>query len=223
MTDSTSKLEINIPVSSKKSKLFPRPELEPDDGIVISHTKRKTDQSSHNTKVSTTKKLEVTFSEDVAEIENKENDIVNLNESSPSHISPSKHSLKSVKEHIKTPFSKVKEGEEEGTPLNKSLVKNVVSGKKFDPCSQPDFSAEIDAIKSVKKENTSPLFKSAIKSAIKPTIAECDDADKETVEKKTVYFSEVLPEEKCISKEDVQGDASSTKNADNTESQKAEN
>jgi hypothetical protein len=217
MTDSTSKLEIKAPISSKKSKLQPKPVMQPDDGVEITNMKRKTENSSHNTKVSTSKKLEVTFSEEVSEIENKENEVAN--ECSPSHISPSKQSLKSVKEHIKTPFSKVKEGEEEGSPLNRSLVKNAISGKKIDLCSQPDFSAEIHAIQSVKKENVSPMVKSALKSAFK---VPAEEADRDTAEKKTVCFSELQPEEKCLA-EKVDEVVNPEADVDNTESLKAEN
>jgi hypothetical protein len=168
MTESITKADMISTLSTKKSKLQPQPEIGPEDGLETSVCKRKTEKSSKNTNISTSKKLEVTFAEDVAEIENKENEGANYEETNLFHISPSKHSLKSVKEHIKTPFSKIKEGEEEGSPLNKSLAKAaMLSGKKFELSSQPDFNNVEISVQSVKKENASPMIKSTLKSSLK--------------------------------------------------------
>jgi hypothetical protein len=209
MTESVTKNQtMELPVSSKKAKLFPKPEVDPSEGDIPSTHKRMTGTkaSTSKTKGSTSKKAQhdVTFADEVTEIENKENETANYCESSPTHISPSKQSLKSVKEHIKTPFSKVKEGDEEGTPLNKSLCKsNLLSGKKIDLMSQPDFNTEIANPQSARKEDTmsepittepsqQPQVRSALKSALKQSLTKIHEAEVETStsEKKCVSIVE---------------------------------
>jgi hypothetical protein len=100
--------------TSKKSKIHPHPEEEFNKSANSKRPKTGT-KSVSKSKISTTKKSEVTFSEKVEEIkdfdqdkENEGSSLTPFKAKSPSHAS-----LKSVKEHQKTPYSKLKENNEE--------------------------------------------------------------------------------------------------------------
>jgi hypothetical protein len=190
MTEGITKANMILPLSTKKSKLLPRPQIGPEDGLESSVCKRKTEQASKSSKVSTSK-LEVTFAEDVDEIANKENEVDNNEESNSVHISPRKHSLKSVKEHIKTPFSKIKEGEEGDTPLNKSLAKSaLLSGRKIELTGQPDFNNFENNVQFFTKENLSPILKSVF------TLKRISENESEKADINSVQLSESNPENK---------------------------
>jgi hypothetical protein len=119
-------------LASKKKKLHPRP----DNGDVSPYSskkKKKTSKKSSRDRA-TSKKCEVTFSEEVQEIKgpldginfsaNKEN---NGQLSTPlKERSDSKKSYKSVREHVKTPYSKLKEQTDSilNTPITPSETKN---------------------------------------------------------------------------------------------------
>jgi hypothetical protein len=133
-SESKSKEKEVILVSSKK-KTRPHPD---DDEVVLKSSNSKklktAGKSVSKSKMSTGKKSEVTFSDKVEEIKDglpsgKENF-----EEEPTHTpmktkSPSKQSLKSVKEHRLTPYSKMKEGDSQ--QLQSSATK------------QPNFNTEI--------------------------------------------------------------------------------
>jgi hypothetical protein len=153
--------------ASKKKKLRPHPE---DEELQKSSNskKLKTGQKSvSKSKMSTHKKSEVTFSEKVEEIKDLEEDKENaqgpltpLKAKSPSHAS-----LKSVKEHQKTPYSKFKEGNEEAT--GNSLDNSQISATKTN---QPNFNKEIldksvsnSGVKSAGKKDVTPTKASARK------------------------------------------------------------
>jgi hypothetical protein len=153
--------------ASKKKKLRPHPE---DEELQKSSNskKLKTGQKSvSKSKMSTHKKSEVTFSEKVEEIKDLEEDKENaqgpltpLKAKSPSHAS-----LKSVKEHQKTPYSKFKEGNEEVT--GNSLDNSQISATKTN---QPNFNKEIldksvsnSGVRSAGKKDVTPTKASARK------------------------------------------------------------
>jgi hypothetical protein len=166
--------------ASKKKKLNPRPE--DDDALPKSQRKLMSGTKSiSKSKLSTQKKCEVTFSEGVEEIKDNELNFKENNSSLKSTPykakSPSKTSLKSVKEHIKTPFSKIKDNSQDqaNTPLENRSITNSATK----PTNQPDFNTEIlnesqsnksnsvTPKNSVKKVNiTGSKFKSMTKSPL---------------------------------------------------------
>lgn len=88
-------------------------------------------KSISKSKISTQKKCEVSFSENIQEI--KEADQTNKENSQPQQLtplkpkSPSKLGLKSVKEHVKTPYSKIKANQDDelgNTPMNEKSLTN---------------------------------------------------------------------------------------------------
>lgn len=133
--------------ASKKKKLRPRPDDDEPKSASNSKKLKTSTTSLSKSKFSTQKKGEVTFSEDVEEInkddlEGKENkDSMQLTPLKAT--SPSKQSLKSVKEHVKTPFSKIKDNQDSGS---------AVSSQSKTSQNQPNFDGEI-INKSAKKSS----------------------------------------------------------------------
>jgi hypothetical protein len=104
------------------------------------------------------KKCEVTFSEKVTEIKGDESaskENFNIQSTPFKNSSPSVHSLKSVKEHVKTPFSKIKDNSEEGNDSQGHM-----SGTKTN---QPNFNTDI-LVSSAQKSTGKSLMKSASRS-----------------------------------------------------------
>jgi hypothetical protein len=162
MTDSCDK-QTTTPITSKKQKLHPKPEIE--DEFVPSATKQKLSSQNTGSKIknpSSVSKQEIHFQDEVKELENKENTTDNAELDSPS-----KRSLKPVSDYVKTPFSKVKENEEDINSV-KNSVKKMTSAKKLELISQPSFE-ETNVLPSSKKNATpnKSTTKSAIKSALK--------------------------------------------------------
>jgi hypothetical protein len=138
MSSQLSETNLDAELASKKKKMHPR---EDDEDLKSSNSKKLkatgSVKSVSKSKMSTQKKCEVTFSEEVEEIKengitscNKENEEAESNQITTTPLkmnSPSKHVMKSVREHVKTPFSKIKEGEGDGTPL---LEKELVGSSK---------------------------------------------------------------------------------------------
>ena len=132
--------------ASKKKRLHPRPE--DDEPVQKSNKKLKSSKKSiSKSKLSTQKKCEVTFSEGVEEItdrkvsqQNEKENNQSVNSTPFKSKSPSKTSLKSVKEHVKTPFSKIKDNSQEpNTPIEARSITN--SATKI--TNQPNFNKEI--------------------------------------------------------------------------------
>lgn len=186
--------------ASKKKKVRPYPEdLEEGSNSKKVKTNSKTISKS---KMSTQKKTEVTFSDRVEEIkdtEEKENRKEENNLTPLKTGSPSKQSLKSVKEHKKTPYSKIKDNSED----QEEIVLQAI---------QPNFNTEIIG-SSRKSRGTTPLkqesekkmrnskskCKSRSKSPLGKIKEEIVDSDKKSVGKmseKKVSLDENLPEEK---------------------------
>lgn len=113
--------------NSKKKKLHLKTEFKnsQDEETFTSKKKKLLGTGTHSvskSKISTHKKSEVTFSDNVQQISDKENLISEDGTQTPfkQGKSPSKQGLKSVKEHIKTPYSKIKDqSDSDSTPLNK--------------------------------------------------------------------------------------------------------
>jgi hypothetical protein len=128
--------------ASKKKKLRPlhdEEENNEEEAYIKSLTNSKkikitsSGKSVSKSRLNTQKKCEVTFSEEVEEIKEGEKEKENSQpvELTPfKNSSPSKQSLRSVKDHVKTPFSKIKDSQD----LQSS------SKKKAD---QPNFNSEI--------------------------------------------------------------------------------
>ena len=144
--------------ASKKKRLHPRPE--DDEPVHKSNKKLKSNKKSiSKSKLSTQKKCEVTFSEGVEEITDRkvsqQNDKENnqsVNSTPFKSKSPSKTSLKSVKEHVKTPFSKIKDNSQEpNTPIESRSITN--SATKI--TNQPNFNKEI--IKESESKNSNKV------------------------------------------------------------------
>lgn len=136
--------------SSKKSKIHPHPDDEEINKSATSKIAKTGKKSASKTKISTTKKSEVTFSEKVEEIkdfsEKKENEgssLTPLKTKSPSHAS-----LKSVKEHQKTPYSKLKENNEEVS--GSSLIESQSPSTK---ANQPNFNIDVSFSNSSAKKS----------------------------------------------------------------------
>ncbi len=160
MIESTEIMITNV-LSSKKEKLRPRPEI--DDEELPPSKKIKVSSTSKKVMVNE-KKHEVILKEDSVEI--IDTDVAEFN----GDDTPSKRSFKPVSDHVKTPFSKIKENEEDaGTPINGSILK--VSGVEVD---QPNFSD----IKSASAE-------SKLKSTIKSSLAKIQEDDDNADEKNT--------------------------------------
>jgi hypothetical protein len=144
--------------ASKKKKLHPRPEDDESTLQLIHKSQKKLvsgTKSISKSKLSTQKKCEVTFSEGVEEIKDSQQDKENnksLTSTPYKAKSPSKTSLKSVKEHIKTPFSKIKDNSQEmsNTPVDARSKTNSVSK----PTNQPNFNTEIIKDSESKNSNT---------------------------------------------------------------------
>jgi hypothetical protein len=153
--------------ASKKKRLHPRPE--DDEPLQKSHKKLiSATKSISKSKLSTQKKCEVTFSEGVEEItdakDSQQNDKENnrsVNSTPFKTNSPSKTSLKSVKEHIKTPFSKIKDNSQEllNTPNESRSIAN--SATKI--TNQPNFNKEIMKESESKNSNSVTPQKSSKK------------------------------------------------------------
>lgn len=150
--------------ASKKKKLNPRPE---DDDVLPKSQKKLMSgtKSISKSKLSTQKKCEVTFSEGVEEIKDYELNFKENNSSLKSTPykakSPSKTSLKSVKEHIKTPFSKIKDSSQDqaNTPIEiRSRTNSAIK-----TTNQPDFNTEILNDSQSNKLNSETPRKSAKK------------------------------------------------------------
>ena len=127
--------------ASKKKKVRAHPD-DDEEFIKMANSNSKKLKTVSKSKMSTQKKSEVTFSEKVEQI----NDTEKENSQNPltpyKAKSPSKASLKSVKEHQKTPFSKIKDnGEDDGE------AKVVESASKTN---QPNFNKEIMSMSSGK-------------------------------------------------------------------------
>ena len=127
--------------ASKKKKVRAHPD-DDEEFIKMANSNSKKLKTVSKSKMSTQKKSEVTFSEKVEQI----NDTEKENSQNPltpyKAKSPSKASMKSVKEHQKTPFSKIKDnGEDEGE------AKVVESASKTN---QPNFNKEIMSMSSGK-------------------------------------------------------------------------
>lgn len=170
--NSTSKLnQQDDEYASKKKKIHPRPVDAEDPEMSTKKIKTITKTKSKN-KGSTHKKCEVTFSEEVEEINgndlNKENtNGLQLTPFNPS--SPSKTSLKSVKDHIKTPYSKVKDPDSEcHTPIEKKSAVKLILASNKNKSSQPNFNREIIAEPVEDNKETTPV-KSAKKQAFNLT------------------------------------------------------
>ncbi len=115
MTESIDKM-ITFEESSKRSRLSPKPEIEEE--LLPPSKKMKTTSQTSKPRISE-KKQEVTVSEEAVEIIETDCGEINVNET------PSKKSFKPVSDHVKTPFSKIKENDEDaGTPVKGSLKKS---------------------------------------------------------------------------------------------------
>ncbi len=175
MFDSSEKLS-TTPISSKKQNLNPKPEIE--DEFAPSASKQKTTSQTTGSKIklASVSKQEVHFDNESKEIENKEN-----NPDNADLESPSRRSLKPVSDYVKTPFSKIKENEDDLNSVNKSVSK-ITSAKKLDLISQPSFE-DTNVLPSSKK-NLTPN-KSATKSANKSALKRInEDVEEEGSKKK---------------------------------------
>lgn len=157
-------------ISSKKVKLHPKPEIE-ENQLHISK-KRKTDVTASKIKISE-KKLELTLNEQVVEIIDTEIAIQN-------DYTPSKRSLKPVSDYVKTPFSLLKENEEESTdiPVNESEV--IIPCEKI---AQPDFSEQSKSA-SVKKGDILNSQMSAMRSFKKSPFTKINEVEDELSKKR---------------------------------------
>jgi hypothetical protein len=128
MTESMEKV-MTSQLSSKKENLSPKPEIEETE--LPPSSKIKTSNPSSKVKLSV-KKQEVVIREDAVEV------IETLSGEALSNETPSKKSFKPVSDYVKTPFSKIKENDEDaGTPIKQPL-----SCDKKDNIQQPDFEEE---------------------------------------------------------------------------------
>ena len=154
MTESASK-NINLGTTSKKDKLHSKPEIEEDS--MPSPTKIRTESTLSKQKLSSVKNNEET-EEEIKAVEETNED---------KNQTTSKRSFKPFTEHIKTPFSKLKEKQESVTP-SKFSVQAVVSAKKIDFLTNNDEENVLPSSKHAKtpfntankEENKSPIKKS---------------------------------------------------------------
>jgi hypothetical protein len=161
MTESMEKVIIEK-MSSKKDKLHPKPEL--DEAELPPSKKMKTSKVRISEKTH-----EVTIPENSVEVIETEINDTNANDT------PSKRSFKPVSDYVKTPFSKIKEGDEDaGTPIKGSLSheKQRIEQPNFTDETSPD--AETEVVLNSSKEESEPTDTSEAKIEEKA----CDDCGK---------------------------------------------
>ena len=161
MTESAQKVDVPT-FSSKKEKLHPKPELDEDEKIPS--VKIKSSNRSSKVKISFSKPDIIPNPE---EDDNKENLELDADKS------PSVRSLKPVSDHVKTPYSKIKENEEEETltPIKTSAEKPIIL--------QPQW-----VLKSASGKKPSSNSQSAYRSFRKTPLASVKEVEDEQSKKK---------------------------------------
>lgn len=168
-------------ISSKKEKIHQKPEIEEDQ--LPSSKKLKTDAITSKIKISE-KKIEVTLIEQAVEIIERE--IATQN-----NETPSKSSLKPVSDYVKTPFSKIKENEDESLHIRVNRSELVIPDEKI---AHPDFSEQPKSV----SNNKGDIFNSqmsAMRSFKKSPLTKINEVEDELSKKRLETKTKVELEE----------------------------